>query len=476
MAERRLLARQKRKQQEEAEKLAKQKAAEEKKLRAKQLRQASKAKDKKQRARFSIRGGLVHCRFCNDMINEIEFDDHYVSHPTHIRERIWLGNAENSKDINIIKKCGITHILNCTREIDLPKNISKKIKSFKRISIQDKNSETILDYINESNQFIEKALAESKFNVVFVHCREGRSRSVSFLSAYLMWKEKISFLTALADIRSKRSIVLPNNKFYRELEKLSNELVIDRQDSSKKYGTPNNSFKLKKVLTTKPSTHSDNNDNDNNNNSQFGFPNGSSTDDVKIDGQPSLETQLSNLSAISPLSPENQNNSHRRQRSSSLSHIERMSPSMARNGGRNGRNARIRNGGNYGKAGRALSPVQGSPVGKKAKAANKNSPWSDIIYDDNIKPKKKKTKNGTSSKKKKSSDKDKKKKKGKKDKDKDKDLDIEEAMDASDIFKNGKKKKKSSDKKKSKNGESKKKKTNGSGSKKKKNKPVSSTD
>merc|ERR1712228_1064327 len=111
-----------------------------------------------------------------------------------------------------------------------------------------KEHETILDYINLSNKFIDKALGDSSFNVVFIHCREGRSRSVSFLCCYLMWKESMSFIAALSDIRSKRHIVLPNNKFYRELEKFDKEIIVDREENNcKKFGSANKSFKLMKV-------------------------------------------------------------------------------------------------------------------------------------------------------------------------------------------------------------------------------------
>merc|ERR1712157_627054 len=83
---------------------------------------------------------------------------------------------------------------------------------------------------------------------IFIHCREGRSRSVSFLCCYLMWKESMSFIAALSDIRSKRHIVLPNNKFYRELEKFDKQIVIDREeDNCKKFGSPSKKFKLQKV-------------------------------------------------------------------------------------------------------------------------------------------------------------------------------------------------------------------------------------
>merc|ERR1719464_284369 len=95
MAERRAIARQKRKEQEEAAKLKKQQEAEEKKQRAKALRNASKAKESSRRHQRlgTIMGNMIHCRFCDQMIDQMEFDEHKVSHPTHIRQRIWLGNA-----------------------------------------------------------------------------------------------------------------------------------------------------------------------------------------------------------------------------------------------------------------------------------------------------------------------------------------------------------------------------------------------
>jgi len=402
-------ARQKRKQQEDAKKLAAKKAAEEKKARAKQLRHASKAKDAASRSKYDLKDGKVHCTFCNEFIEELEFDDHYVSHPTHIRDRIWLGNAENSKDLSFIKHYGITHILNCTKEIDLPKEVSKKLKSFKRIAIQDKNSETIMDYIHDSNTFIESALGEAAYNVVFVHCREGRSRSVSFLCAYLMWKEKLSFYAALSDIRTKRHIVLPNNKFYSELERFDKILPLNRG----KYGALNDSFTLQKPVKD--------------NASKFEWPE-SSTDDTKMNGyahsnvEDEKESMVSPSSTASPSRAAKNFRAHGRRRSSSLSSLEwnaLLSPSNAGRG-------RVSINYDSQSNGRKLSPVRGSPVGKKERYKNG---WKDVIYDEsNIKPSARSKSKGKSSskKKKKSSSKTKKKKQG--------DLDVEDAMDVSDIF------------------------------------------
>ena len=59
----------------------------------------------------------------------------------------------------------------------------------------------------------------------------------------------MSFIAALSDIRSKRHIVLPNNKFYRELEKFDKQIVVDREENNcKTYGSPSKAFKLMKVV------------------------------------------------------------------------------------------------------------------------------------------------------------------------------------------------------------------------------------
>ena len=126
-------ARQKRKEEEEEAKLAKQREAEEKKQRMKQLRQAAKATDKKQRTKYTLKNGKARCAYCKQMIDELEYDDHIVSHPTRIRQRIWLGNAENSKDLDFMTDCNITHILNCTREIECPQSIQSRLTGFKRM-------------------------------------------------------------------------------------------------------------------------------------------------------------------------------------------------------------------------------------------------------------------------------------------------------------------------------------------------------
>ncbi len=88
---------------------------------------------------------LKECTFCHNSFEESKYEHHYIKHPTHIRQRIWLGNAKNANDINVINRCGITHILNCTKEVNISDQISRYITGIKRIAIRDKNTENISD-------------------------------------------------------------------------------------------------------------------------------------------------------------------------------------------------------------------------------------------------------------------------------------------------------------------------------------------
>jgi len=53
---------------------------------------------------------------------------------------------------------------------------------------------------------------------VLVHCAQGVSRSASILIGYLMWKERLSFATALAHLQEARPCVQPNQGFSLQLQ------------------------------------------------------------------------------------------------------------------------------------------------------------------------------------------------------------------------------------------------------------------
>eukprot|EP01084_Bolivina_argentea_P064083 116901_1 len=72
----------------------------------------------------------IKCTFCHNSFEESKYEHHYIKHPTHIRQRIWLGNSENANDINVMNRCGITHISNCTKEVKISDQIITYINGY----------------------------------------------------------------------------------------------------------------------------------------------------------------------------------------------------------------------------------------------------------------------------------------------------------------------------------------------------------
>jgi protein-tyrosine phosphatase len=127
---------------------------------------------------------------------------------THIIHKIYLGNKDNACDDIFIKENAIKYIINIT--LDIP-NKYKHIKYY-NCNIEDSGEENIIKYFDKITDIIN----DNKNNNILVHCRVGKSRSATFILAYLMKYENKDLKESLEFVRSNRNIQ-PNIYFFNNL-------------------------------------------------------------------------------------------------------------------------------------------------------------------------------------------------------------------------------------------------------------------
>lgn len=136
------------------------------------------------------------------------------SNITQITNTIYLGSIYGLFEYDILKAIKITHILTCCKNA-FPVS-DEYIQLI--IEIDDNSNQNIFKYLKSALDFIEKS------TVVFVHCMGGVSRSSSFVIAYLMWKERLSYDKAREYTKSKRKNIYPNPGFEIQLQLFEKEL------------------------------------------------------------------------------------------------------------------------------------------------------------------------------------------------------------------------------------------------------------
>ncbi|KAK2820680.1 hypothetical protein Q5P01_023639 [Channa striata] len=148
------------------------------------------------------------CEVTVQQLNELLSDGSgFYSLPTqHFNEvypRIYVGNAFVAQNAMRLQKLGVTHVLNAN----------------------DTEQFNLSAFFEEGADFIDKALAHNNGKgKVYVHCREGYSRSPTMVVAYLMLRHKMDARLAVATVRHKREIG-PNDGFLRQLCQLNEKLA-----------------------------------------------------------------------------------------------------------------------------------------------------------------------------------------------------------------------------------------------------------
>ena len=173
-----------------------------------------------------VRSNLFYCVDCYlkkknekyeaDLNYHTKLDFHEI-----IPNKLYLGNNESAKNLDILKNNQITSILICGYFLSefFPGQFI-----YKTLEIQDNEYEIIINSLIKGIEFIEKN------KTILVHCREGISRSSAIVIGYIMYKEKKSYIEAENFVRTKKSDINPNENFINQLKEFEDIIKVCKYD------------------------------------------------------------------------------------------------------------------------------------------------------------------------------------------------------------------------------------------------------
>ncbi|CAG9865393.1 unnamed protein product [Phyllotreta striolata] len=133
--------------------------------------------------------------------------------PTEIFEHVYLGSEWNASNYEELRRNGVGHILNVTREID---NFFPGAFDYLNVRVYDDENTDLLKHWDDTFKYITKV--KERGSKVLVHCKMGVSRSASVVIAYAMKACNWDFDTALRHVKEKRTCIKPNTNFLLQLE------------------------------------------------------------------------------------------------------------------------------------------------------------------------------------------------------------------------------------------------------------------
>ncbi|XP_053717253.1 dual specificity protein phosphatase 3 isoform X2 [Synchiropus splendidus] len=163
-------------------------------------------------------GGEVTVQQLNELLsNGSGFYSLPTQHFNEVYPRIYIGNAFVAQNTMRLQKLGVTHVLNMAEGTSFM-HVNTSVEFYAGTGITYHGVQA-----NDTEKFNLSAFFEEGWKV-YVHCREGYSRSPSMVIAYLMLRHKMDVRLAVATVRQKREIG-PNDGFLRQLCQLNEKLA-----------------------------------------------------------------------------------------------------------------------------------------------------------------------------------------------------------------------------------------------------------
>ncbi|EAY17112.1 Dual specificity phosphatase, catalytic domain containing protein [Trichomonas vaginalis G3] len=146
---------------------------------------------------------------------KIDKQSRWREHLSEIIPNIFIASEVVAKNGPLLKRNGITHILNTCEQV------CQSAEGFIKLSFRmnDGGGDSIFSSIWKATTFIDDALENN--GKVLVHCQEGVSRSTSIVIGYLIIRHGYDYAKAFKTVRSCRRVASPNPRFIAQLLQLS---------------------------------------------------------------------------------------------------------------------------------------------------------------------------------------------------------------------------------------------------------------
>jgi hypothetical protein len=152
------------------------------------------------------------CPLCHKNVEKYRYRFHLNLHPSQVLDWLYLGSYRDACNIEGLKELGINYVLNCA--IECLDTFPFDIK-YCHLKINDIPSFYITSYFEKATSFINQAHLNN--GIILVHCQLGISRSISCVIAYFIKYLGYTAMDALSFIKRKRSQVMPNYGFLKQL-------------------------------------------------------------------------------------------------------------------------------------------------------------------------------------------------------------------------------------------------------------------
>lgn len=140
--------------------------------------------------------------------------------PAQILPHMYIGNQSNAESLRLLRKLGITHVLNCAGFKGPRKN--PDANPYEGLDIEycefkadDRDGYDMSQHFDAAFRYLDNAKRTG--GTCLVHCALGINRSGITVVAYLMIYSKWPLLKAVEFVKKKRGVVLSNHGFQRQL-------------------------------------------------------------------------------------------------------------------------------------------------------------------------------------------------------------------------------------------------------------------